>query len=57
MNQPATTIKRLRRKTGLDQGRFARQLGVSQQTVSAWERGQCLHLVRVALKLARLLSP
>jgi transcriptional regulator with XRE-family HTH domain len=33
-------MKELRKKLGLDQVSFAAELGVIQQTVSAWERGR-----------------
>jgi DNA-binding transcriptional regulator YiaG len=33
-------IRALRRRLGLTQAEFARELGVRQQTVSEWETGQ-----------------
>jgi DNA-binding transcriptional regulator YiaG len=37
---PAARIAALRRRLGLSQAEFARELGVRQQTVSEWETGK-----------------
>jgi DNA-binding transcriptional regulator YiaG len=49
-------IRGLRKKVGLSQGRFAAELGVSQQKVSEWERGEHLRAVIVAWRLADLFA-
>jgi DNA-binding transcriptional regulator YiaG len=51
-----TSIRRLRQRLKLSQGRFAAELGVSQQKVSEWERGQRLRTVIVAWRLADFLT-
>ncbi len=40
MKWTAGEIRALRRRLGLSQAEFARQLGVRQQTVSEWETGR-----------------
>ena len=50
------SIRGLRKKLRLSQGRFAAELGVSQQKVSEWERGEHLRAVIVAWRLADLFA-
>ena len=52
----ALQIRSLRERLKLSQGGFARHLGVSQQTVSDWERGKRLRQIEVALRLSRFLE-
>lgn len=40
----------------LSQEQLAERLGVTQQTVSDWEKGKRLRHVHVALRLGRLLA-
>lgn len=51
----ALQIKELRQSLRLSQGQFARTLGVSQQTVSDWERGKRLRQIEVVMRLIALL--
>ena len=51
-----TNIRRLRQKLKLSQGQFAAELGVRQQKVSEWERGERLRAVIVAWRLADFLA-
>lgn len=53
----AEEIRELRTRLDLTQGQFAERLGISQQTVSDWEKGKRLRQVQVALRLARLFAP
>ena len=52
----AAEIRQVRKRLGLSQGQLAERLGVSQQTVSDWEKGIRLRQVLVALRLGRLLA-
>lgn len=52
----AAQIREMRVQQNLNQGQFAQQIGVSQQTVSDWERGKRLRQVHVAMRLLRLLG-
>jgi DNA-binding transcriptional regulator YiaG len=52
----AAAIRRLRERLELSQGQFAREVGVSQQTVSDWEQGKRLRQFHVVLRLIRLLE-
>lgn len=52
----AQQIRALRERLKLSQGGFARHVGVSQQTVSDWERGKRLRQIEVALRLSRFLE-
>lgn len=54
----AAEIRQLRARLGLSQGQFAQAIGgVSQQTVSDWEKGKRLRQLEIALRLLRWLSP
>jgi repressor LexA len=55
-NALAEEIRQVRTRLGLTQGQFAERLGVSQQTVSDWEKGKRLRQIQVALRLARLFA-
>lgn len=50
----AGEIREVRTRQGLTQGQLAERIGVSQQTVSDWEKGKRLRQVQVALRLARV---
>lgn len=52
----AAEIRQVRTQLSLSQGQLAERLGVSQQTVSDWEKGKRLRQVHVALRLGRLLA-
>ena len=52
----AREIRVARSRLGMSQGGFAREIGVSQQTVSDWERGKRLRQLGVALRLLRFLK-
>lgn len=52
----AAEIREVRTRLSLTQGELAERLGISQQTVSDWEKGQRLRQVHVALRLARVLA-
>jgi DNA-binding XRE family transcriptional regulator len=52
----AAEIRQVRTRLSLTQGQLAERLGISQQTVSDWEKGQRLRQVHVALRLARFLA-
>jgi DNA-binding transcriptional regulator YiaG len=52
----SASIRRLRRRLKLTQSQFARQLGVSQQKLSDWERGRRLSAVAHAMRLAKVLK-
>lgn len=45
-------IRELRKKTGLTQQMLAKELAVSYQAVSAWERGQSLPDLENTIRLA-----
>jgi DNA-binding transcriptional regulator YiaG len=51
-----TSIRGLRKKLRFSQGRFAAELGVSQQEISEWERGRRLRPVIVAWRLGDFLA-
>ncbi len=51
----AALIHASRKRLGLTQRQFARKIGVSQQTLSTWERGEHLGSVFTAWRLADLL--
>jgi len=51
----AFRILRARREEGLDQRVFGARVGVSQQTVSEWERGERVHVTTDMLHLGRLM--
>ena len=53
----AAEIRQVRTRLDLTQGQFAERLGVSQQTVSDWEKGKRLRQIQVALRLAQLFAP
>ena len=50
------SIRGIRKHLRFSQGRFAAELGVSQQEVSEWERGRRLRTVIVAWRLADFLA-
>lgn len=52
----ASQIRELRERMRLNQGQFARLLGVSQQTVSDWERSERLRQIEIAMRLVTLLG-
>lgn len=52
----AAEIRQVRTRLSLSQGQLAERLGVSQQTVSDWEKGKRLRQVHIALRLGRLLA-
>lgn len=52
----AAEIRRMRQRLKLTQTRFARELGVSQQKLSDWERGRRLRAVREGMRLAEILK-
>jgi len=52
----AAEIRQTRSRMSLSQEQLAERLGVSQQTVSDWEKGKRLRHVHVALRLGRLLA-
>ncbi len=52
----AAEIRQVRTRLSLSQGQFAERLGISQQTVSDWEKGKRLRQVHIALRLARLFA-
>lgn len=52
----AAEIRQTRTRLSLSQGQLAERLGVSQQTISDWEKGKRLCQVHVALRLGRLLA-
>lgn len=52
----AAEIRQTRTRMGLSQEQLAERLGITQQTVSDWEKGRRLGQVHVALRLGRLLA-
>jgi len=52
----ADEIRQVRTRLDLTQGQLAERLGISQQTVSDWEKAKRLRQVQVALRLARLFA-
>lgn len=52
----AAEIRQTRQRLSLSQEQLAERLGISQQTVSDWEKGKRLRQVHVALRLGRLLA-
>ena len=53
----AREIRQLRTRLKMNQALFAREIGgVSQQTVSDWEKGKRLRPLQTALRLVRLLG-
>lgn len=50
----AARIRKARKRSKLSQGKFARKLGFSQQTLSAWENGNGLRGMVAAVILVRL---
>ena len=46
-------IRELRKKTGLTQQMLAKELAVSYQAVSAWERGQSLPDLENTIRIAQ----
>ncbi len=52
----ASEIRMLRSRLNLNQEQFAAKVGVSQQTVSDWEKGKRLRQLQVAIDLVRLLG-
>ena len=50
----AAEIRGLRVRLGLSQGQFARECGVSQQTVSDWEQGKRLRRIKIAARLLKM---
>lgn len=48
MDDPLNPLKKWRFDNGLTQGQAAQEIGVSQPTWGAWERGVCLPLARQA---------
>lgn len=52
----AQEIRAVRGELKLSQGGFAQHVGVSQQTVSDWERGKRLRQLEVAIRLSRFLD-
>jgi DNA-binding transcriptional regulator YiaG len=52
----AAAIRRMRQRLKLTQTRFARELGVSQQKLSDWERGRRLRAVMEGMRLAEFLK-
>lgn len=56
MNQIAENIKGLRRERGMSQEQFARELHVTRQTVSAWERGLSMPGLETLGQIARVLE-
>ena len=52
----AREIRALRGQLKLSQGGFANYIGVSQQTISDWERGKRLRQIEVAIRLSRFLE-
>lgn len=52
----AAEIRQTRSRMSLSQEQLAERLGVTQQTVSDWEKGKRLRQVHVALRLGRLLA-
>lgn len=53
---PAKFIRQIRVSRGLNQTEFAQRMGVSQKTISDWERGLGLRSVQIAMKLLRILA-
>lgn len=51
-----TMLRRARLAIGLSQDEFARKVGVTQGTVSAWEAGENLPLPKFFPKIARILG-
>lgn len=49
-------IRERRELEDLSQSKLAGLLGVSQPTVSGWERGDCIPTLRAVLGLARVLG-
>ena len=47
-------LKEYRAATGLNQSDFGKKVGVSRQTISQIEQGECSPSVTLALKIARL---
>lgn len=52
----AASIRRMRQRLKLTQTRFARELGVSQQKLSDWERGRRLRAVMEGMRLSEVLK-
>ena len=52
----AREIRAARSRLGMNQGMFAREIGVSQQTISDWEHGKRLRQLDVALRLLGFLD-
>lgn len=51
-----TMLRRSRLAAGLNQDEFARRVGVTQGTVSAWEAGENIPLPKFFPKIARILG-
>ena len=49
-------IRRNRRESNLSQETFAERLGVSFQTISKWERGECYPDIEMLPKIANFLA-
>jgi len=56
VSELAAEIRRRRIRLNLTQGQFAREIGVSQQTISDWERRKRLRQVQLAMRLHRFLG-
>lgn len=54
MAETVNTVRRLRGEHGWSQGRLARELGVSRQTVNAIETGRFDPSLPLALRIAQL---
>lgn len=53
---PSVQIKRLRSLRNWSQATLARELKISQQSLSDWERGTQQKMLRAAFKLAQMLA-
>lgn len=49
-------LKKLREERGLSQKEIAKKIGVSRETISAYETGRAKPSLDVALKLAKILK-
>ncbi len=52
----AKRLRTLRLTLGLDQGQFAKRVGVSQQVISTWEYGEHLRQIDTGMRLLRMLD-
>jgi len=49
-------IKQTRLEKGISQKKLAELVGVSRETIAAYENGRCLPSIRVAIKLSEILD-